>query len=188
VSGLAFTFRCTTANSEPEFEGFELYYKFYTNEQTPNEGITDRSGLLAAGFDRVCEAPPEYHNDIDKPLIEVIPPDDIEFTLDFAASPEPTVTSFPAGITVIMRRAAYYSSSTTHLDEFKSFDYDYDAIETYMETDDPDYGSEVLAAIDARSDLHLTLYVLSYGKQEYATDLYSSAVCLKTIGPFNLGW
>lgn len=200
-SGYAFRFQRTLENSEfvldeYQFEGFELYYRFYAGS-LPNESITDLTGLLANGFKRVSgnDDPPTWDGkDSPRPLIAVDwdDPNVINFTLDFAASDEPTVSNDQDSTLIVMRRQPTYDSLHPLADQFKSFLYD-------LVPGDPSYAasdSDVVAAsglwdaIQARDDVTLTLYVLSYGTQDYITPLYSDAVCLSsiTVGTNPFGW
>jgi hypothetical protein len=198
-SGTTFSFTRTvgpTGNSESgvnyQFEGFELYYKFYTTADTVDTGIADRSGLLAASFHRVCggDVIPWDLLNTTKPLIEVAwnDPLPIDFTLDFGASPEPQATDDrdPHEITALMRRWPQYSSTHSPPDQFKRFAYVPSDPESYR-LSDQDVGDTIWGEIEAGRNVLLALYVLSYGTQDYGTDLYSDAVYLGSI-EINFGW
>lgn len=198
-SATEFSFRRTTENSEIgvdyQFEGFELYYRFYTTDETPNESIIDRSGLLAAQFRRVCggDDTPADLLSVNKPLIRVTLPGAMIFTLKFGTNPsDASATSDPSEFTTVLRREPRYSSThpdTAVRDNFKSFAYGFTTTDPYLEGD-RDVGTAIWGVISTgqpSSSVRLALYVLSYGRQDYVTDLYSDAVYLG-YRDINFGW
>lgn len=178
-----FTFSKTLVNSEMEFRGFELYYKFYTytiNQLTDNN-IKDQKILLTKGFRRIASAT-DKKDDISKPLIS-IPPDErkgteFDITVDFS---DLTITASSEAISPIkdLRRGGGYDDI---LDEYKYFDLD------EFEIEDEDMNEDVLSAIKSFAKVVLVLYALSFGKKDWVYDIYSEAVYLGEIEIESIFW
>ena len=185
-----FQFIRTTDNTETEFLGFEIYYKFYKTDQDPDDTITDFYTLITRGFRRLCSSvdDPDLIS-ISEPLIKIPPAnvDQITFTIDFgpAYSDEPTTLNNSTVADVLLRRGVYYSSGTFD-EQYKHFDKSFDFINTYLQSD-ADIGSEIMQEITSGSDLRLALYVLSYGRKDFTLDIYSDPVYLNYID-INFGW
>ena len=191
-----FQFIRTGDNTEAEFLGFEVYYKFYIESQEPDDTITIFNALYSNGFTRLSSSS-DLKNLISKPVIK-IPfgnTNTITFTLDFNQAPTPkdpeTGSNDPTVVDVSLRRAVYYEPGEgSEIDRFKHFpDTLDDTTETYQENDS-DIASSVWSLIDelpTGENVRLALYVLSYGRKDYTVDIYSDALYLGYI-TVNFGW
>jgi len=185
----------TGDNTEAEFLGFEIYYKFYITSQEPDDTITTFSALFSNGFKRLSSSS-DLKNLISKPLIKIPSgnTNTITFTLDFNQAPIPkdpeTGSNDPAVDDVFLRRAVYYEPGEgSEIDSFKHFpDSLDDTTETYQENDS-DIDSSVWLVIEPPTGekVRLALYVLSYGRKDYTVDIYSDALYLGYV-TINFGW
>ncbi|MBW8003941.1 MAG: hypothetical protein FVQ80_18420 [Planctomycetes bacterium] len=177
-----FTFYKTLENSELEFRGFEIYYKFYTWDQYPESNITDRTKFEGMGFKRLSSASDKKDN-ISRPLIFVPILDrttkDFTVTIEFESVPDHIITataSVPSQPIEVRRGVAYDASP--YLDYFKHFD---QATHSAFESSDADVSPEVWTAIEGIDNIYLALYALSYGKKDLIEDVYSVPVYLGDI-------
>lgn len=185
-------FEFTRTNTELEFRGYELYYKFYTIDQDPNTTITTLAGLKADTFQRMSNATDTET----KPLIQ-IPLLDVTaytFTLlfnQFPTAADPRFVSSPSGITGQLRRSTVYGSTQGNEPGFfKHFPESVDQTDQTYELDDEDIESQVWAVINSDppgDNVRLAVYALSYGLKDYTSPLYSDAVYLGDI-TINFGW
>jgi len=190
-----FQFKRTSDNTEAEFLGFEIYYKFYTESVEPDNTIITYSALSPNGFSRLSSSD-DLRNHISKPLIK-IPfgnTNTITFTLDFNQVPEKDPETSSTDLTVgdvSLRRSVYYDSDQgTEPDHCKHFpETEDDTPETY-EDNDNDIDSSVWTIISTAptsDNVKLALYVLSYGLENYTLPLHSDALYLGYI-TVNFGW
>ena len=184
-----FQFIRTTENTEAEFLGFEIYYKFYKTDQSPDDTITDFNTLITRGFRRLSSSTddPDLIS-ISEPLIKIPSTnvDTITFTIDFSPlfPNEPTTLNDSTITNVILRRGVYYGSGTFD-QQYKHFHKNFDP-NTYLQGD-ADLGSDIMQEITNGIELRLALYVLSYGLKEFTLDIFSDAVYLNYID-VNFGW
>jgi hypothetical protein len=185
--GDTFTFKKTAANSELEFEGFELYYKLYAEQpSSADTNIEDQPTLVSRGFLRVS-SPTDTVTLIAKPLIDVPlgAPVEVTFTVEFTPLDGiPKISSDSSALIppIEIRRGVPYPYGSLDQYYFKRW---VDASDTqlYVLTD-ADVSQAVLANIANDQDVNLVLYGLSYGVRDLSVDVYSEAVYLGTI-PIN---
>ncbi len=190
-----FQFKRISDNTEAEFLGFEIHYKFYTEIEAPDDTIVTYSALSPNGFTRLSSSD-DRRNLISKPLIKIPSgnTNTITFTLDFDQVPEKDPGTSSTDLTVddvSLRRAVYYEPGEgSEIDSFKHFpDNLDDTTDTYKQTDS-DIDSSVWPIINdfpAGDNVRLALYVLSYGRKDYTVDIYSDALYLGYI-TINFGW
>jgi len=176
-----FYFVADADNSEPEFRGFELYYRIYPSGAETDIDLKSLDELLAKGFRRVSLIS-ERKNDLDKPLIYIEQGDrgssynvSVDFsglsdvTVPLVENPdpgEPTAAASldPPGILTI-RRAVFYSEAGS-TDVFKRFN-------EIAENDD-DITSQIWDDLTISSlPVPLVLYALSFGRAADSTEVYS---------------
>ena len=184
-----FQFIRTTEYAETEFLGFEIYYKFYKQGQSPDNTITDFNTLITRGFHRLSSSTDDPGRiTIAEPLIKIPSTNvgQITFTIDFnPVNPnEPRTFNDSTIVDVFLRRGVYYSSGPFD-QQYKHFDKSFD-LDTYLQGD-ADIGTEIMQEITSGNDLWLAAYVLSYGLKDLSFDIYSDAVYLNYI-EVNFGW
>lgn len=196
-----FQFRATEANGggdeNPYFRGFEIYYKFFSNDLngqtllTSQSGYTTLSELTMQFFKRVSyyigDENCDKTNRIFKPLIKVPPAfrgysTDIIITIDFSdltdvyiqAAPEedyiylPEPTPAAAEVQLPVRRGIEDSENQYY---FKGFD-------SYKTTDSDMNG---VVTLEQNQSASILLYVLSFGIDDNFEELHSTALCLGSI-------
>jgi hypothetical protein len=157
--------------SVAEFRGFEVYYKFYSSDQTRQTGITTLEELKAANFRRMCS--PGTLSEQGMPFVPLIPVDRLAEPVDFM-----TVLDFRPPTTPFMdyqgaappaydgiRRIATDTQSKT-----KTFD-----LTELVETDVDLTGVNWTQVNTVDHQLYLVIYALSYGLYEINVPLYSTA-------------
>jgi hypothetical protein len=156
--------------SVTEFRGFEVYYKFYSSDQTRQTGITTLEGLKAANYHRMCS--PGTLSMQGLPFVPLIPVDlpseplDFKTELDFRLSVTPYMDYqgvVPPAYVGIRRTA------TDALSETKTF-----AKSELVETD-ADLTDVNWDQVDLDNQLYLVIYALSYGLKDINIPLYSTA-------------
>ena len=181
-TGVTFIFLKTTENSEPEFRGFELYYRLYRSGQFPDSDITDQGSLAARGFHRLCSSS-DVENSISKPLVTIPLADrdeSIYITVNFTNLPDPVIMTDPD-----LSETLNFELRRNVVDETGISPYHFkDFAKEHFEIDDSDINSdqELFDEIQTGSPpVQLALYVLSFGKKELIQDIYSVAVYLGSI-------
>jgi hypothetical protein len=175
-----FTFKSVlNSNNEPEFRGFELYYRIYSRDAIPDIDLKSREELIARGFRRVSRIS-DRKNALDKPLIYIEPGDrgtvytvTVDFS-DLADATESDVTLFDPGeaaVTVTLvtpgtlgiRRGVFYPGAGSE-DVFKRFN--------EIALGDADITTQIHTELGTGS-VPLVLYALSFGRAADFTDVYS---------------
>jgi hypothetical protein len=181
-----------TTNSDI-FEGFEIYYKFFTEAEAADRDVIDENGdtalsasvskteLVNAGYVRLASAAEIASELPDVPLIELttVEKDDPDFavSLNFSnvspSRPEYLDPLYPASSAGNFRfsRTLANSSGNRILKGFAATDF---------AAGDSDLPTNFDPA--AESFLYITLYVLSYGNNfdAFDFDIYSTAVYIGT--------
>jgi hypothetical protein len=161
----------TTANGEPEFRGFELYYKCYRIGEAIENGFgetSQESNLRSVGFLPVCSS----ENDASPtgrsvPLILIdIPSRGLSFTVTVDFNVPASATYQYTGHSVGVRR--YVSDGAGACKTFES---------SKFEATDVDI-SRIFAGAQSDGEFYLAMYALSYGKQDLTTTIWSSPVYL----------
>jgi hypothetical protein len=200
-----FTIMSTTENNELEFRGFELFYKFYSNPSAIESNLQSViwSVLINTyGYRPVCDQtdtfsgypPSNLHSTKPYPLLYVQPADrGTQFSITVAFPSTATVPPLESPVAVLYNGAPCYSpddssaplsvrrnvgnttSGTTTYQEGKYFIAgDLGDPATYQSSD-----RDVQAIWGSISGpAYLAMYVLSYGVQDFTTDLYSTPVYL----------
>ena len=185
--GLVLKIEKTTdaGNVEPEFRGFELYYRFYNTYDTPQYADTFEE-LITSKYRRVNSQTDVYgYASVPPPLIpvDINDRDDIfTLTVDFIdiLAPYPKITAtetddavpvaldVPINIEDIRRGVQNKTDSDEyeHFSEFLSTDADISSLEW---------------SSDFEVQGNLVLYVLSYGWDIEIGDLYSEPVLLGDV-------
>jgi hypothetical protein len=171
----------TTANSEPEFRGFELYYKCYRIGELIQSsfGETSReSDLLSAQFRPVCSQSDPSPSARGVPLIPIDIPDrgkSFTITVDFNSPLEATYKYTGPGTSnsVSVGVLRYVSDGAGACKTFDSIEF----LATDIDI------SRIFAEAQAQSDpeFYIAMYAMSYGKQDLATTIWSSPVYLGYI-------
>jgi len=167
----------TTVNNEPEFRGFELYYKCYKDEASIEDGFgpgNQESDLKAAGFLPVCTASDLSPQGRSVPLIPIDVDDrgsTFTITLNFNA---PGTAQYKyngpvslENVSVGVRRFVFDG-----VNRCKTFDY-----ASFLA---PDADISKIYAELSGGPIYIAMYALSYGKQDLATTIWST--------PVYLGW
>lgn len=159
-----------------EFRGYELYYKFFTQQQAVSlpKNLKTIAELTAAGFLRICSNSGPVTLQL-PPVIVVDPPDrnqPIKTKVLFTPPEDPAFAEYkgatPRG--VALRRAVEIGGvpKTFELSAFEELDADVAAIWEEVTT-------------SGNNELHLVLYVLSNGLIDYSPTLYSEARYVGTM-------
>jgi hypothetical protein len=202
-----FTIRSTTVNgsiSEPEFRGYELYYKFYPdqNVETNLSSATEYDLRTKYYFKPICSQtdavngiPPYDPNSnfhINKPLIFVQPFDrgtSFDITIDFniyAQYVQPVVKYNGVAVPLFIRRNVGVSDANiedpigTYTNQPKFFWQPDASYQTYASSNydvQSIYGT-VMNPATGTEEAYLAMYALSYGQKDLTTDLYSQPVYL----------
>ena len=179
-----FQFKNNTENNANYFEGYELYYKFYSSDPSDTEYDSDTSSinltttkdkLLSLGYKRLYE----YPLNLSLPLIPVDQDEknnNFDIYIDFSLLDE-TVKPYPQAeyLDNSINLARYISINNDDNSDFESFLPISFTEETYS-----DISSSLLNPLPS-SDIYLSLYVLSYGKYDIIYELYSKPVSLGKI-------
>jgi hypothetical protein len=186
-SGTTFIIRKTADNDtesslEWEYQGIELYYKFYIPTDFPDNNLTELSELIAKKFHRISH-PDDEEKSIQKPLLDgTVLAGDVDFEIGIE-NLQITETSTPVVVVSEIRRGVPYGGVGPDSAKFRRFD-----VEDFEATDDDVVGTGIndYIAISA-SKITMVMYAFSYGKKDYVVDLYSDAVYLGEID-VNFGW
>jgi hypothetical protein len=173
----------TTANIEPEFRGFELYYKCYKTTGDPIESdfgtSSFESDLRRAGFLPVCSETDVFASGRSAPLIYIdpTPPTDrgeaFTITVDFN-SPANAKYEYTGPKTGTFFSVGVRRSVSDGVGKFKTFD------PTQFQSTDVDI-SRIFADAQLAGEFYIAMYAMSYGKQDLATTIWSSPVYLGYI-------
>ncbi|GEM_PF-6888166 len=153
-----FHFYSTDKNNEPEFQGFELYYKFYTDTTNilADTNYTTLDQLKANGFNRVTN----IGNGDSIPLIKVQTlhiGSNFEITVDFSPirnSSNPEI--FSATDSIVSEPVEIGRGVKDVFEVYKPF--------LDFQTNDLDIGSEIYnSVVNDNTPLFIVLYVLSFG-------------------------
>lgn len=180
---------------EWEYQGIELYYKFYLPVSAgggvpdSDKNYTQLSELAANGFHRVSRYTPPGDDDqtdkdkaILKPVLAVdtgMWPDDVDFSIDLA-NVEIKEEDIPTVMVEQIRRGVPYDFAETGK---------YPFFQRFTPPDDFD-GSDAdmdSALYAEKGSILMTMYALSYGKIDDLYDLHSDAVYLGAID-IDFGW
>jgi hypothetical protein len=183
-----FSVRKTAANDtesaiEWEYQGIELYYKFYLPTETPDNNLTELIELNAKGFRRISSSG-DQATSVQKPLIDGKAfLGDVDFDIDMENT-DITETSTPVVVVSEIRRGVPYDS-----DEIGYYPYFQRFLFDDFDAADADVGTSIYGYITSIpfSEIKMAVYALSYGKKDYVVDLYSEAVYLGEI-QVNFGW
>jgi hypothetical protein len=161
----------------PMFRGFELYYKFFSSDQSADRdaqtsSLSTREQLASTtyGFNRMCTAGvatqvspfiPVALADRDDDMLEAI----LNFTLA-TADDEPVMT-YNGSVALIYPYGTIYRSAT-EFGETKSFAF------TDFDSGDSDLTGINWAEFESDGILDLVVYALSYGLQDFSP-VYSTA-------------
>ncbi len=183
------TFSNNEENNPDLFLGFEVYYKFYTDDSdqpdygditTDMNSITSQTSvntLTQMGFSRLYVVSPPSS------VSQTVPAIDIPFsdrTTDFAVTVDfstvATDTYYPScnylSTSLQLGRWVREEGSTAY--ELKGFD-------TASFPDNVDYSDIYSSYYDTIDYVWCVLYVLAYGRYDFINDLYSSPVLLGKI-------
>ena len=177
-----FQFKNNTENNANYFEGFEIYYKFYSSSPSDSDYDSDTSSinltptkekLESLGYKRLYE----YSSDLFLPLIPVeqeYKNDDFTVIIDFSSLDE-IIKPYPKAeyLGNSINLARYVSVNNSDNLYFKSFRSE-SFQEVYSDLDSSLFNAEY-------PNIYLSLYVLSYGKYDIIYDLYSKPVSLGKI-------
>jgi hypothetical protein len=197
-----FTINATTQNNELEFKGFELYYKFYaTPDQIEQnlQNVLEYNLRTTYGYRPVCyqidtfSATPPTNLHVNKPLIYVQPGDRgtvFSVTITFPGLGSP----IQSPVAVLFNGAPYYSpkdasqplSIRRNVGDTNSLSSTYGQPKLFIAADLADPSTYQSTDIDVQGIwgsvsggvAYLAMYVMSYGVQDYTTDLYSTPVYL----------
>jgi hypothetical protein len=211
-SPTAFRVRKDAANDsefvvgEWEYQGIELYYKFYVPgiEVPPilDKSYTKLSELEDNGFHRISRYTPpgdDDQTDIDKairkPVLEidiVTWTGNVDFVIDMVnltikdQPPEDPPPPPPATLFVEQIRRGVSYDPSTEVDKYPFFQ---QFISDDFDAADDDAGSDLYDYIanTPGGPIIMAMYALSYGKIEGLLDLHSDAVYLGDIS-INFGW
>jgi hypothetical protein len=205
-----FTIKCTTQNSEPDFRGFELYYKFY---KTPAEieanlsGVTEYDLRTKNNFAPVCfqedsfsvTPPQNLHSSTSyKPLLFVQPLDRgsaFDITITFSSTPQTqpivryngaqyALPSFlpDAGQDISIRRNVGDIDPTSGFrGHGKFFIKPLTGYQTYISSDrdiQAIWNDVQPVGAGGSGAVYLAMYAMSYGLQNFTSDLFSQPVYL----------
>jgi hypothetical protein len=155
------------ATTVVEFRGFELYYKFYSRDQTRETGLGTREQLLAAQFRRVCSDSGPVASQV-PPLVfvDIADRNTVFTTTAYFDAPLVPAYSHYAGVSprdIPLRRSVeeFGSPRTFDRGSFVQTDADISAIWDLVQAQD--------------KELHLVMYALSYGLKDLTIPLYSEA-------------
>ena len=175
-----FQIKSTSENSEPEFRGFELYYKCYKTADDPiesNFGTSSfESDLRRAGFLPVCSEADVFASGRSAPLIYIDPtlPTDrgevFNVTVDFN-SPANAKYEYTGPKTGTFFSVGVRRSVSDGVGRFKTFD------PVQFQSTDPDI-SRIWTQAKAEGSFYIAMYTLSYGRQDLGTPIWSSPVYL----------
>jgi hypothetical protein len=156
--------------SVTEFRGFEVYYKFYSSDQTRQTGITTLEGLKAANYHRMCS--PGTLSMQGLPFVPLIPVDLLAEPLDFKTELDFRLTETPymdyQGV-VPPADDGIRRTATDALSETKTF------AKSELKETDADLTDVNWDQVDLDNQLYLVIYALSYGLKDINIPLYSTA-------------
>lgn len=172
-------FAASSQHDQTEFQGFELYYKFYTLSEEIEVAVSSHLSLEPAGFFRI-NSEDDTRDNIDKPLIKIHLGDrgkDYTVTIDFSDEPKITLDFLEPVVTdtnINIRRGAYEGDDFL-LQPFKNFlDVDIDDFDL-----DDNVQRELMDITSAY--VKLAIYVLSYGEGLYFNQIHSAPLYLGDI-------
>jgi hypothetical protein len=208
-----FTILSTTQNNELEFRGYELFYKFYTSSfaiETNLQNILWSDLISTYGYKPVCSQfdvfsatpPTNLHITKPYPLINVQPADrgtvfNITVTLPgFGTPPQPAVSVLydglpynspydPAQLLSIRRNVGSDPSSASSGQPKYFISLNASEISSYPSYTPTDRDVQSIWGSLSGDYIYLAMYVLSYGVQDFTTDLYSTPVYLGYV-PVNV--
>ena len=172
-----FTLRITDANSESEFRGLELYYKFYSRNDTELEiNYSSHEQLGANGFRRI-NSDSDKPGNISLPLLKV-PPEhrgfestiDIDFSdLGDAGINAQGSSADSLDLSNMPIRRGIVSDDQTSFRRFNEYE--------------PYYDDGDLLSVDqdfeGNDEIKLLMYAVSFGRQQDSlSPAYSKAICL----------
>ena len=173
-------------NTEPAqlaaFKGVEFYYKFYYPAgpgSVPDSAINIRNfdDLLANGFKRLSSAS-DREGSVSKPFLYIEDPNDrgktFIATLDFADLENANISVIPLfseGASVLEMRRGVVDSVTK---EYKAFD-------DFALTDADISSLGLSGSPPFTEDVNLVMYALSFGIEDFSTNIYSKSVYLLRI-------
>ncbi len=177
----SFIFSNNTENNANYFEGFELYYKFYSTDPGDTQFSTDQSSveitstrekLETVGYKRLYE----YPLNLEKPLIPIGTEDknsEFQITVDFSGldetKPYPEVLYLSNSLQ-ISRYVQVIGADSFYLVSFRPDDFS----QVYTDISSSSYSVDY-------PFVYLSLYVLTYGTYDIIYDLYSIPAYLGRI-------
>lgn len=173
----------TTANSESEFRGFELYYKCYLDAADIEDdfgSLSLQSTLQSAGFKPVCsedDASPTAHS---VPLIAIASADrakDFVVKVDFDSLGGGTFKALysytrPDTAVVVTKGVRRHVLDTDTGISCKTFDF-----AEFLSTD-----ADFSNVASGGAPFYIAMYALSYGLQDISTPIWSYPVYLGYVG------
>jgi hypothetical protein len=193
----SFTIQMTDHSSEPEFRGYELYYKFYADATAASAEAASLGGptktvddLLQHGFLTLCRGPGTGAGELPLPQDSSVETRATPFLAINVNDRSPvvafpiTVTFNPEGATEISTNFSY--TSPTYGPTSQEIDRHVDASTgrckpftfgagNYVQTD-ADF-SAVYGSIQGQL-LYVAVYAVSYGLQDLSTPIFSYPVAL----------
>jgi hypothetical protein len=183
---------------EWEYQGIELYYKFYVPgiEVPPisDKSYTKLGELQANGFYRLSSHPDETKNSVLKPVLAIdtgVWDANRDFTIDLSSNRNIKEESTDTVVVAEIRRGVLYGSEELGDPYFRPFLWDdlNATIQRGFASTHADVGEELYNYMDTNnlSKITMAMYALSYGKIDGLLDLHSDAVYLGDIS-VNFGW
>lgn len=181
-----FSFKILTSNSELEFRGFEVYYKFYSLANDAlllaESNLSYYSDMKDYGFFRLTrynsDDDADKNNDNSLPLIKVEPLQrgfEAEVVINFSDITNPYITSSTETNGLVLtpgdlgfRRGVVEVDNTGY---YKSF----------TDTLEGDEDLDNITVDEAETGIYISLYVFSFGKKEHTEPIYSQALHLSRI-------
>ncbi len=176
-----FTMQNTDRSGEPDFRGYELYYKLYSDsaaiaaDANLGAGTPGVDALVQKGFMALCRGPGSLPQDLSvegrsSPLILIAPPDrSVAFQISI-----PFVPTTDSG-TKVTYTSPTYASFSQELDRHvngisrcKPFRF---GAGNYLSSD-----QDIMPVWPPGSTLYIAMYVVSYGLQNLSTPIYSYPV------------
>lgn len=171
-------FGASFLHDQTEFQGFELYYKFYTTfSEEIDTGLSTYESLSASGFHRVNSAT-DTRDQIDRPLIFInldARGTDYSVSIDFSDEPKISSTLNPFYFTdIYIRRDVLEGDDLIVEQPYKSF------LDVDIDDSDLDNVREELLA-GTWNDLTVAIYVLSYGIMDFVNPIHSEPLYLGKV-------
>ena len=173
-----FQISSSNANSEPEFRGFELYYKFYAAEGDVQNSLggpsNDVTTLTNAHFLTVCSG---ADANIDVRTPPLIPVDVVDRGLAFTVTISVPVNSAASAsyTTPNTAKNVQINRHVRALTGSKPFTFNSTLAGNYLLSDADMQG--VMGSISG-GVIYLAMYAVSYGLQDLSTPIYSYPVYL----------